>query len=116
MKVGRPHNSKTPLWHNTAAIKVRIYLWMSYYWPETLSKSDCARRMSLSRTTVIKWWNIMAWDDAKMKAFSKVKHYYTTHWGNFDENLAVQELNMPLDNILLDVATFTEMSGKYIWF
>jgi hypothetical protein len=67
-------------------------------------------RVGISMSTLTNW------DDAKMKAFNKVMHYYTTHWENFDENLAVKELNMPLDNILLDVATFTEMAGKYVWF
>lgn len=116
MSAGRPHNSKTPLWKNKAAIKVRIYRWMRLHDDMEESRSECARMMEISRTTVIKWWDTMMWTKEADNAFHEVQHWYNTHWENLDYEQASKELRRHIDEVLLDVATYEEMRGKYIWF
>ncbi len=110
MTAGRPLNSKTPLWHNKAAIKVRIYRWM---YPEG-TMYGCAKTMVMSRTTVIKWWERMAWSEEQRQAFGKVWAWLITHGGYGDCQECADELALLLEDVLLDVATIQEMTPRYV--
>lgn len=116
MGAGRPHNSITPVWHNKAAIKVRIYRWLKWQDEVPGTKYDCAKMMEISRTTVIKWWDGMEWDGSKIDGFYKVMHWHDTHWEDLDYDRCARELNMPIDVVLLNVSTYKEMRGKYVYF
>lgn len=116
MTAGRPHDSKTPLWRNKAAIKVCIYRWLRWHDGVPGTKYNCAQMMEISRTTVIKWWDAMEWDEARNNSFHKVMHWHDTHWENLDYDQCASELNIPLEEVLFNVATYKEMRGKYVYF
>lgn len=113
MTVGRPLNSKTPAWNNTAAVKVRIY---RYLHREKATKRNCSKAMNMSRTTVIKWWDSMNWTPADYNNFNAVIDWYDLHYSNADIELCAQELNLPIDCVLLNLATYKEITPKYIRF
>ncbi len=110
MTAGRPLNSKTPLWNNKAAIKVRIYRWM---YPDG-TRYGCAKTMAMSRTTVIKWWDSMAWSEQQRQAFNKVWSWMVPHDSQDDCHQCADELGMTLEDVLLDVATIQEMTPRYV--
>lgn len=116
MPAGRPYNSITPIWNNKAAIKVRIYHWLKWHDGDPGTKYDCAKMMGISRTTAIKWWDSMKWTEDRDKGFSDVIHWHCTHWEDFDYNRCAKELNMSVDEVLLNVATYNEMVPKYVMF
>lgn len=110
MKAGRPHNSTTPIWHNKAAIKVRIYRFLE---GEQATKVGCARYMNMSRTTVIKWWKTMEWTEEKRYNFKKVRDWYIENNYTSDLGACSIDLNIPIVDVFLDVATWKEMVPKY---
>ena len=110
MKAGRPHNSTTPIWHNKAAIRVRIYRFLE---GEQATKVGCARYMNMSRTTVIKWWNAMEWTEEKKCNFKKVRDWYIENNYTSDLGACSIDLNIPIVDVYLDVATWQEMVPKY---
>ena len=110
MKAERPHNSTTPIWHNKAAIKVRIYRFLE---AEQATKVGCARYMNMSRTTVIKWWNAMGWTEEKRCNFKKVRDWYIENNYTSDLGACSIDLNIPIVDVYLDVATWQEMVPKY---
>ena len=110
MTAGRPHNNKTPLWRNKAAMKVRAYRWMER---ENATRSGCAKVMGISRHTAIKWWNRMAWSEEDYKAFTAVRHSECI----VDEKAftrCAEELGLSLDCVLLNVATYHEIFPKHL--
>lgn len=113
MTVGRPLNSKTPVWNNTAAVKVRIY---RYLHREKATKRNCSKAMNMSRTTVIKWWDAMAWTSADYKNFDAVITWYDQHYNHPCMETCAQELKLPIDCVLLNLATYKEITPKYIRF
>lgn len=72
--------------------------------------------MEISRTTAIKWWDVVEWNEDLNKSFDKVIHWYNTHWDNLDYDQAAIELGRTVEDILLDVSTYKEMRWKYVWF
>ena len=112
-RVGRPYNSTTPAWRNKAAIKVRAYRWLER---DKATKYGCAQMMQMSRTTVIKWWDAMEWSDERRKGFGDVIVWYNTHWENLDYDLCAEELGLSVEEVLLNVATYKELTPKYVLF
>ena len=112
-RVGRPYNSTTPTWRNKAAVKVRVYRWLE---GDKATKYGCAQMMQMSRTTVIKWWDAMEWSDERRNGFGAVRTWCNKHWKNLDYDLCAEELGLTVDEVLLNVATFKELTPKYILF
>lgn len=80
------------------------------------TKYGCAQKMRMSRTTVIKWWDAMGWSDERRKGFDDVMVWYNTHWENLDYDLCAEELDLSVDEVLLNVATYKELTPKYVLF
>ena len=72
--------------------------------------------MQMSRTTVIKWWDVMEWTDERRKVFGDVMTWYNTHWENLDYNLCAKELGLSVNEVLLNVATYKELTPKHVLF
>lgn len=81
---------------------------------ERATKSACAREMEMSRTTVIKWWDVMRWTEEKRKAFKKVRQWYIEHDECFDPKLCAATLKLSIEDVYLDVATWRIMVPKYV--
>lgn len=75
MTAGRPYNSITPPWRSKPAIQVCLYRLLCYLEKREASKSACVRELGLSRTTVIKWWNLVDWEGGDYEAFRNVFDY-----------------------------------------
>jgi len=75
MTAGRPHNSQTPPWRSNPAIRVCLFRLQCFLEKREASKSACARELGLSRTTVIKWWNLTDWESGDYDAFRNVFDY-----------------------------------------
>lgn len=111
MGAGRPHNSTTPIWRNKAAIKVRIYRWMK---GEGATRLGCAKQMKMSRTTVVKWWDAMAWTAEKRRNMDAVGTWYIQHKQSPNLRQCAEDLGLPFESVQLDVATLCEMTPKYV--
>ena len=116
MTAGRPLGSKTPPWKNKAAIKVRIYRWLKWHDGDPGTRYNCAKVMGISRTTVVGWWDTMSWTADRHKGFREVIHWYCTHLGIMDYEQCANDLNLPVDEVKLNVATYEEMVPKYVLF
>lgn len=68
-KAGRPYNSTTPAWKSKPAIKVCAYRLMHYIEEKEATKYSCAKDLGMSRTTVIKWWDIVDWEGGDFDIF-----------------------------------------------
>jgi len=116
MPAGRPFDSKTPLWRNSAAIKVVTYRFLMAYKGMDASKSGCARYMSLSRTTVIKWWHVIEWTEDDIHAINKIAiqcnpHYFT----NVEIKRFCEVMKSSEDYIRLMIAVLIMLyDGQYI--
>lgn len=75
MTAGRPYNSQTPLWRSKPAIRVCLFRLLCFLEKRELSKSACARELGVSRTTVIKWWNLVDWEGGDFDHFRRVFDY-----------------------------------------
>ena len=63
MPAGRPHNSITPAWRSKPAVRVCAWKLFRFLTEQETTKSECARELGISRSTVIKWWNTIDWDE-----------------------------------------------------
>lgn len=75
MTAGRPYNSQTPPWRSKPALRVCLYRLLCFLEKREASKSACARELGVSRTTVIKWWNLTDWEGGDYEAFRNVFSY-----------------------------------------
>ena len=69
--------------------------------------------MNMSRTTVIKWWKTMEWTEEKRYNFKKVRDWYIENNYTSDLGACSIDLNIPIVDVYLDVATWQEMVPKY---
>ena len=72
MSAGRPHNSITPAWRSKPCLKVCAYKLYCHLSEKEATKSECARKTGLSRTTVIKWWNTVDWVNGDFAKFDEM--------------------------------------------
>lgn len=111
MSAGRPYNSKTPLWNNKAALKVRIYRWIEF---SGGTKYGCAKVMHISRSTVIKWWDIMEWTPDLLTRYKRVKSWMGSNGFSTDAEACAKDLGISVDDAYLDIHTAQEMHPKYV--
>ncbi len=98
---GRPINSKTPAWRSQPAIKVVAYRFLMRYKKTKATKAGCARYMHLSRTTVIKWWDLIEWSKDDINHLVKVRNVWD--YSKTDKNNVKR------------IATCWKMEVWYVW-
>jgi len=113
MKAGRPKNSKTPVWRNKAAIKVRIYRYLAENGDVPPTKSGCAAFMKLSRTTVIKWWDAMEWTEKSRNTYNIVWKWRIDNYTDQDFGRCAEELGISYDDVMFQVTTRENIWGVY---
>ena len=114
MTAGRPYKSQTPPWRSKPALRVCLYRLLCFLEKREASKSACARELGISRTTVIKWWDITDWEGGDYEAFRNVFSYqalrltdYTLDSGQstYDPNYTMEEIasdcDIPIEKALL---------------
>jgi len=104
MPAGRPYNSNTPEWRSQSAVRVRAYRFVT---GDQGNKADCAKRMGLSRTTVHKWWDRVAWTSAGSKNYDEVEAWILDcmHYRNLKPERCAATLGLPLDVVKYEYAT-----------
>lgn len=109
MATGRPQNSKTPAWRSKPAIKVRAYRFLM---GDKGTKADCANVTNLSRTTVIKWYDQVAWTPETSKNFEIMQNWMIDHAGhhNISAKRCAAEVGLPLEIIQYEFKTLNEIS------
>ena len=109
MNGGRPHNSTTPARRSKSAIQVRAYRFLI---GNSGTKADCARQTGLSRTTVIKWWDTVAWSEEASKNFDSVQNWLCDSccWRNTSARRCADELGLPYDVVEYEMQTSMEIS------
>ena len=88
MPAGRPHNSTTPPWNSEPAIKVAVYRFLMKNKRKKESKSGCARFMKISRTTVVKWWDIIEWSKEDYKNITTIRKRWNDKYSD-EKNIKV---------------------------
>ena len=113
MGAGRPYKSKTPVWHNMKAIKVRVYRYLADNGDVPSTKNGCAKFMKLSRTTVRKWWDVMEWSEISRNTYNIVWQWRINNYADQDFDRCAKELNIPYDDVMLQVVTRDNIWGVY---
>ena len=113
MGAGRPYNSKTLVWRNMAAIKVRVYRYFADNGDVPPTKSGCATYMNLSRTTVIKWWDTMEWTENSRNTYNMVWKWRIDNYIDQDFGRCAKELGISYNDVMLQVITRDNIWGAY---
>ncbi len=102
---GRPFNSKTPLWRNIPALKVRAYRLLK---EDEATRKDCAKITGISRTTAIKWWDEMKWTEEKKTIYEKVSFWIICKHGEIKFEECAKDLGLTINQVKIEYATQIE--------
>lgn len=118
MRAGRPYNSKTPVWRNKTAIKVRMYHFLCFQEHKTPTKYGCAKYMNISRTTAIKWFDVMKWNNDRNTEYWAVRKWLLENYkveGQHIPERCAEELGYNLTDVQLDMEMF-KIEHNYVLF
>lgn len=118
MGAGRPYHSMTPPWRSKPAVKVRMYLFLCMIELRTPTAYGCVKEMRISRTTAIKWFDAMRWDEDQLKRYWVIKKWVLGNYGEkyqYDAECCAKDLGYDLDEVRIDIEMM-KIEPQYIWF
>ena len=112
MPAGRRNNSLTPPWRSKPAVKVCLYRLLCFLEEREPTKYGCAKDLGISRTTVIKWWNLVDWEGGDHDLFYEVFFYQAIRLTKIVPNTTQSAYNpdYKMEEIASDCGTTLEKS------